>query len=112
MRKRQPYRPDLIVAGFSRIDDAARDIQMRLRIAVIQSPTRMIYVGCGQGADRGQQHDDQREFEPGVVQNPDVLQNSVKSRNSWKRASMSLRVSVRKRSTPNFSQQKLPMTEP
>src|ERR1700690_4276628 len=106
MRKRQPYRPDLIVAGFSRIDDAARDIQMRLRIAVIQSPTRMIYVDCGQGADRGQQHEDQREFEPRV------FQNSVKSRNSWKRASMSWRVSVRKRSTPNFSQQKLPRTEP
>ena len=83
---------------------------MRFRIAVIQSPARMIYVRGGQAADRGQREEDQREFEPAMLQNP--LQNSVKSRNSWKRASMSLRVSVRKRSTPNFSQQKLPMTEP
>src|ERR1700733_13731758 len=102
----QPDGTDLIVAGFSRIDDAARYIQMRLRIAIVQSPARMIYISRGQTADRGQQDEDQRALDP------DMFQNSVKSRNSWKRLSISLRVSVRKRSTPNFSQQKLPMTDP
>ncbi len=106
MRQGQPDRTDLIVAWFSRIDDAARYIQMRLGIAIVQSPARMIYIRGSQTADRGQQDEDQRELDP------DMFQNSVKSRNSWKRWSMSLRVSVRKRSTPNFSQQKLPMTDP
>ena len=106
VRQRQPDGAHLIVARLSRIDDAARDVQMRLRVAIIQSPAGMIYVRSGRGAERGQRDRHQGEFQP------DVLQNSVKSRNSWKRASMSLRVRVRKRSTPNFSQQKLPMTEP
>ena len=83
---------------------------MRLRVAVVQSPAGMIYVSGGQAADRGQRDEDQREFKPDVLQGS--FQNSVKSRNSWKRASISSRVRVRKRSTPNFSQQKLPITEP
>ena len=109
MRQRQPDGADLVVAGRARIHDAARDVEMRLRIAVIQSPAGMIYVRGSQAADRGQRDEDQREFEPDASS---LLQNSVKSRNSWKRASISSRVSVRKRSTPNFSQQKLPITEP
>ncbi len=60
--------PSLVVAGLARIDDAARDIQMRLRIAVIQSPAGMVYVRGGQAADRGQGDEDQREFKPDVLQ--------------------------------------------
>src|SRR5581483_2442999 len=99
VRQRQPHGAELIVAGLARIDYAARDIQMRFGIAIIQSPAGMIYVNGGRGADRDECKQHQTELEP------EEPQNSVKSRNSWKRASISLRVSVRKRSTPNFSQQ-------
>ena len=68
MRQRQPDGPQLIVAGLSRVDDAARDVEMRLRIAIIQSPAGMVYVRGSQAADRGQRDEDQREFKPDVLQ--------------------------------------------
>ncbi len=69
MRQRQPDRPNLIVARLARINDAPRDIEMRLGVAVIQSPARMIYIRGRQTADRGQRNEDQREFEPDLLQN-------------------------------------------
>ena len=79
---------------------------MRLRVAVIQCPTGMIYESSGSPADGRERDQHQSQL------NVRAFQNSVKALNSLKRASTSARLKVRKRSTPNFSQQKLPITEP
>ncbi len=64
---------------------------------------------CGNGFAPGEQ-----EIVVGAVclGERNLHQNDVKARNSSKRASISARVSVRKRSTPKRSQQKLPSTDP
>src|SRR5437588_11057661 len=106
MRERQPGCSDLVVAGRSGVQDSPRDIQVRLGVAVIQCPPEMADQqsrSCAQGCQE-QQHQGQLKAS--------VFQNSVNARNSLKRASISARVNVRNRSTPNFSQQKLPITEP
>src|SRR6202035_109771 len=97
--------PKLVVAGSPGIQDSAGDVQMRLGVAVIQGPAEMVYKQCGGRAQRTQARQHQAEFQTCV------FQNSVNARNSLKRASISGRASVRNRSTPNFSQQKLPITD-
>jgi len=70
MRQRQPDGPDLVVSRRLRIDDAARDIQMRLGIAVVEDP-----------AVRGRNPNRNRaEEEKGRERD---TQNAVQVLNSW-----------------------------
>jgi len=79
---------------------------MRLRITVIQGPAGLIYKSSDNRADGRERNQHQSQL------NVRAFQNSVQALNSLKRASISARLKVRNRSTPNFSQQKLPSTEP
>jgi len=62
MQEREPHASDLLVTGSARIDDAAADVQVRLRIAVIEN---IIAVDepCSRKADRHQrQRGNNRQF--------------------------------------------------
>jgi hypothetical protein len=49
MRQRQPDGADLVVAGRLRIDDAARGVQVRLGVAVVEQPA--LRVGDQDGGE-------------------------------------------------------------
>jgi len=68
MRQRQPNGPDLVVPRPPGIHNAPSDVEMRLGVAIVQSPAGMIYVSCREAADRGHHHENQREFDPDVLQ--------------------------------------------
>ena len=52
MRKRQPNRTQLAKAGIERIEDPARDVQMRHRVAIEQQQIMTRAVGEGQNAEK------------------------------------------------------------
>ena len=58
MREWEPHGSDLVVTRRPRINDAARDIEVRFRIAVVQRPAIALNVDGRADAESGQRAQD------------------------------------------------------
>ena len=62
VRQREPHRADLLGSGSARIEDAARDVEMRLGVAVIQRVTAIEAPARHRKADGGEHPEDADEL--------------------------------------------------
>src|SRR5579862_7904396 len=112
MRQRQPDRAQLQQAGSERVEKAARDVDVRHRVAIEQDFAAAKVKEEGENRDAGCKP---RQLPGLAVPAPDgcgAHSRCVSSRKIWKRASISSRESDCSRSVPKRSTANDPITPP